>query len=204
MPVPIAVSGLNQIVPELPPGTLILLEGNVDPVKTIFAIKLGSSAAQNGRKPVYVSSRIASDIEQDLNRFAPGQVFTIVEDRSPQQWEQHIASDSFLIIDSFSYLMHAAHVNECRGTIESIYRQCKQCNGTAVLLIDTGMLERRAELILEHLADGIIRFQSRETSEGKNRYMQVPKWVNGQSFDQNINYTLDDTTINVDLRSRLV
>ena len=203
MPIPIAVSGLSQVVPELPPGTLVLLEGDVDPVKTIFAIKLGYSAAENGRSPVYVSSRHPGDVEQDIARFAPEQVFSVV-DGMPQQWGEHIAGDSFLVIDSFSYLVHHVQISEYRGIVEDIYRRCKQCNGTAALLIDTGMLERQAELLIEHLADAIIRFRSRETSEGKNRYMEIPKWVNGQTFDRNIYYTLDDIVINVDLRSRLV
>ena len=53
-------------------------------------------------------------------------------------------------------------------------------------------------------ADGIIQFLSKDAADGLTRYIRIPKWMTGSSYDRNIYYTYEEGRINIDLRYRVV
>ena len=73
-----------------------------------------------------------------------------------------------------------------------------------VLVIDDGMLDDLTEAVLLHYADGLIRFMNVESPEGVKRFMRIPLWIKGTSFDDNIFYTFYNGRLSVDLRYRVV
>jgi hypothetical protein len=66
------------------------------------------------------------------------------------------------------------------------------------------MFEPRAEAIAVHLADGFIQFHAREAPEGMQRFLRIPKWLDGKFVDRNIYYEFDGKRIAIDLRSRVL
>jgi KaiC/GvpD/RAD55 family RecA-like ATPase len=65
------------------------------------------------------------------------------------------------------------------------------------------MLQEQVEVTCAHLADGIMKFLTMDTTKGIRRYIRIPKWMHGKSFDENIYYHFDGREILVDLRSRV-
>jgi len=51
MGITIEIPGLKQAIPEIPDGSLILIEGQLDPIKH-FCLYLGCNAHKSGRKVV--------------------------------------------------------------------------------------------------------------------------------------------------------
>jgi KaiC/GvpD/RAD55 family RecA-like ATPase len=81
---------------------------------------------------------------------------------------------------------------------------CRHQGTTAVLATDRGMFEPRAEAVVNHLADGLIQFHTREAPEGVQRFLRIPKWMDGKFVDRNIYYEFDGKRIAIDLRSRVL
>jgi hypothetical protein len=71
-------------------------------------------------------------------------------------------------------------------------------------VLTADLLTPQVEAVIFHLADGIIILLEKETSEGVKRYLRIPKWIDGKSFDINIFYTFIGNKVNVDTRYRVV
>lgn len=205
MDIPIDIPGLNQLIPSIPGGNLLLLKGATDPVKTYFVQYLAHRAQAHRAKVIYVSSRGREEVQEQFRRlFDNGAPADVNEERSPMKWVNQVGEGSVLVVDSFSYLMFDKDVHVLRTVLEEVRRLVKQKGGTVVLTMDDGMLDQVHEAILMHLVDGIIEFMHKETSEGMRRFMRISRWMDGRIFDANIYYTFDEMRINVDLRYRVV
>lgn len=204
MGIKIDIPGLNKYISEIPDKQIILIEGKLDPIKTYFVTYLGSIANKNGHKVVFITSRVKEEIEKQLAYYGPEtKDFEIIEERSARHWEDYISKDSVLIIDSFSYLMLGKSLYEFRDLLEDLRKKCKQERAIVLLTVVDGMLEEKQEITVEYLADGIIRFLTRESPKGIARFVRIPRWHGYVSFDDNIHYTFDGDRMKVDLRSRV-
>jgi KaiC/GvpD/RAD55 family RecA-like ATPase len=204
MSIPISISGLNQFIYAIPDGTVVLLEGDIYPIKTVFAIQIGYHAHQQGKQVVYITSRKKECIINQVNRYYNNQPFSVLEENSYQQWKKHLKENTVLIVDSFSYLTLDMNVTDFNSILKDIHVKVSETAATVLLVIDREMIGGKGGAIASHLADGIIRFVTTNASTGVTRFIQIPKWMNGRSFANNIYYTFDDDKINVDLRSRVV
>lgn len=206
MGIPIDMTGLKHFIPEIPDGQIILIEGKLDPIKTFFVKHLGHIACRNGRKVTFISSKNKVQIRESLKCETDfdHKNFEIIDERSSRHWKDHIEEKSLLIIDSFSYLMLDKSLYEFRDVMEDMRDECKIKNAIALLTLVDGMLGEKEEITTEYLADGIIRFLTRESSKGKERYIRIPRWIGNVSFDDNINYSFDGKRMNVDQRERVV
>jgi len=203
MGIPVDIPGLNHFIQEIPDGNMILVEGNIDPMKTIFTQMLAGKAQKQGRDVNYISSRAKEEVQELLCYYHEEACFPIIEERSHRHWKDYIKKDTLVVMDSFSYLILDDTLAEIRMTMEELDSLCKQKNAIILLTVEEGMLEEKVHITVGHLADGIFQFKQRDTSKGIARFIRIPKWLNRESFDDNIYYTFDGRRLNVDLRARV-
>ena len=203
MGIPISIPGLSEYISEIPNGNTILVEGDIDPIKTLFIQQLAVEASQRGQTVHYITSRAKEEDLEQIVFYHSDIVFPIIEERSHRHWKNYIEKDGILILDTFSYLILDKPLSEVRSYLEEIDSLCKQRNAIVFLSVDTGMLESKIHITVRHLADGILCFMSRDTNKGIARFIRIPKWMNRHSFAENIYYSFDGKKINVDLRSRV-
>lgn len=204
MGITIEIPGLKQAIPEIPDGSLILIEGQLDPIKTFFVLYLGCNAHKAGRKVVFVTSKHESEVEQQLCHYNLGKNgFEIIHERSARHWFDLIEENSILIIDSFSYLMLDKSLYEFRDNLEDLRKKCKQNNAIVLMTTVDGMLEDKQEVTVGYLVDGIFRFLTKETSVGISRFIRIPKWMGRVAYDTDIHYSFDGKSMKVDMRSRV-
>ena len=204
MSIPIQIPGLNEYIQEIPEGNIILFQGGINPISSIFVKTLAFSAYKEGRKINYITSKTEEEVEEQLDFFLKGDVsFTIAAERSHRHWGEYVEEDTVTIFDSFSYLVLDHPLAEVRRILEELLRLCKQKNATIFLTTEQGMLDEKVDTTVCHLVDCIVLFLSRDTEKGVRRYMRIPKWVFGQSFEDNIYYPFDGKHILIDLRSRV-
>ncbi len=203
MGIPIKLPGLSEYIDEIPESSTILVEGNIDPIKTIFVQHLAGFAHGTVQEINYICSRAKEEVIEQMKCYSETTDFPIIEERSSRHWKDFIKEKSLLIIDSFSYLILDDSLIEVRNIIEELDSLCKQHGAIVILTVEEGMLDEKIRITVGHIADGIIRFLSRDTAKGVARFMRIPKWMNQKSFDDNIFYTFDNKKIKVDLRSRV-
>ncbi|MEM0466510.1 MAG: hypothetical protein QXX20_02760 [Candidatus Thermoplasmatota archaeon] len=203
MGIPISIPGLDQFIHEIPKGNIIVIQGTIDPIKTIFTQILAGFAQKQKKEVIYISSRAKEEICAELLEYTGSSHFQVVEERSHRHWKDFVKKDVVLIIDSFSYLVLDKSLSEVRMILEELDSLCKQNNTILLLTLEYGMLDEKVQITIGHLADGIIQFLTKETSSGIARFIRISKWMNRNSFTTNIYYTFDGTRINVDLRARV-
>jgi archaellum biogenesis ATPase FlaH len=201
----INIAGLDEIIPEIPEGNIIFLEGSLEPIKTIFALKLGQVAYKTGHIITYITSHEQEEVLANSSYYIGSELhFNIIEDRNYTKWKNYIKEGAVLIIDSFSYLMLDKSLSEFKMILEEMRKLCKEKKAILILTLDLGMLESKFEITGAHLVDGIVQFLFREEPDGIARFMRIPKWMNGQAYDKNIFFTFDNKRINIDSRARVV
>ncbi len=203
MGIPITIPGLSEFIKEIPNGNTLLIEGSMEPIKTIFVYSLLTQAEKSGIDVHYISSRAKEEVIEQMQSFNGKVNFPIIEERSSRHWKDHLKRDSVLVIDSFSYLILDDSLRDVRNILEDLDSFCKQKNAIVILVVEEGMLDEQINITTKHLADGIIRFMSKDTSKGVARFIRIPKWMNIKSFDDNIFYNFDGKKILVDLRARV-
>jgi len=205
MGIPIAITGLNELIPEIPEGNLILVISRINPVGTIFAQSIALGASKHNYSVTYITSRTCREVAEQItyyqNEAAKG--LHIIEERSYRRWKDYIDKKSLVVIDSFSYLALEVSLPEVRIILEEFLHFCQERNAIVVLTMEEGMLDPKVEISIAHLADGIFKFMTRDTSKGIAQFIRIPKWMKAQAFNDNINYTFEGKKINVDLRSRV-
>ena len=182
---------------------MISIEGGVDPPKAVMVSVIASTAKENGWSVSYICPRGRCGSLQAM----PGKWkddLAFVEGDAPTLWKDHMKSKSLLIIDSLSYLMQGIEVSEFKRVMEDVRSACQKSGAVVVQLIELGMLEQWAEVLSGFYADGIVQFLSKDAADGMTRYIRIPKWMTGSSYDRNIYYTYEEGRINIDLRYRVV
>jgi archaellum biogenesis ATPase FlaH len=203
MGLPINIVGLNEFIKDIIFGSIILVEGNIEPIKSIFVQNLGIHAQQNNYDVNFISSRAKEEIIEQVSYLNKEIDFNVIEERSSRHWKDFLKKKSILIIDSFSYLVLEDSIIDVRNILEELDSLCKKKSAIIILTVEHGMLDEKVRITVGHLADGIIQFLSRDTTDGVARFIRIPKWVNRKSFDENIFYQFDGKRINVDLRARV-
>jgi KaiC/GvpD/RAD55 family RecA-like ATPase len=203
MGIPITIAGLNEFIPEIPNGNTILVEGTIEPIKTIFVQHLAGEAKKRGHEVTYITSRAKEEVIEQLTYYNGTIDFPIIEERSSRHWKDFIKEKTILVIDSYSYLVLDDTLHEVRTTLEELDTLCKQRHAIILLTVEKGMLEEKISITVSHIADGIIQFLSHDTAKGIARFIRIPKWLNRRSFDENIYYQFDGKRISIDLRARV-
>lgn len=206
MSLKVEVAGLEDFIPSIENGNLILIEGGaLDHVKSKFVQELAYNAASYYFKITYLSTIGRERVEEDMRkRFGEVPKIDINKPLDYGGIEDYIEENSILILDSFSYLSIDKDFTQYQKMFEDLQFHSKLNNGITFIVIDTGMLNDKFMSVSYHLCDGIIKFKLRDTSEGIVRYIIIPKWINGSSFDDNIYYNYENNKIKIDSRRRVV
>lgn len=204
MGIPISITGMSAYIKDISDGNLLLVQGSIDPITSIFVQTLSTIAIKEGKPVNFITSRAEEEVREQVQLFqSNGFDFPIIEERSHRHWENYIVDDGLMVIDSFSYLNLERPLSEVRRVLEDFLKLCKQKNAIVLLTIERSMLSEQVEVTCAHLADGIFNFLTKDTDKGIRRYIRIPKWMDGRSFDDNIYYQFDGREIRVDLRSRV-
>lgn len=182
---------------------MISIEGGVDPPKAVMVSVIASTAKENGWNISYVCPRGRCGSLQTL----PGKWrddLAIVEGDAPRIWRDHLKEKDLLVIDSLSYLLQGSDISEFKMVMEGVKVACRASGAVVIQLVELGMLAPWAEALSGFYADGIVQFLSKDAADGLSRFIRIPKWMTGSSYDRNIYYTYEEGRINVDLRYRVV
>jgi len=207
MSIPVEVPGLDTIIPEIGEGKVVVVESGADAAKSFFVRRLSLTAGSAGWPVTFVTSRDADELRSQLalergERRLPERWIQIHEKDAVDDYETFGQGGGLLAIDSFSFLSLDLGAERMAKALRGLRSICRQRGTTAVLGTDTGMFTPRAEAVTAHLADGLLRFHTREGAEGAVRYLRVPKWMDGKFVDRNVYYQFDGKRIAIDLRSR--
>jgi archaellum biogenesis ATPase FlaH len=195
--------GLSQFIKEVPEGSMISIEGGVDHPKAVMVGVIASTAQEKGWHISYVCPRGRCGSLQGL----PGkwkEDLSLVEGDAPTLWRDHAKTKNLLIIDSLSYLMQGRDVSDFKHVMEEVKSACRISGAVVIQLVELGMLEQWAEVLSGFYADGIVQFLSKDAADGLTRFIRIPKWMSGSSYDRNIYYSYEEGRINIDLRYRVV
>jgi archaellum biogenesis ATPase FlaH len=204
MGIPIEIAGMGEFIQKIPFGNLVLIEGSIDPITTIFVQTLSTIAVHENTPVRFITSRAEEEVRDQIQLFQDDCVdFPIIAERSHRHWQNHITEKGLTVIDSFSYLNIERSLDDVRRVLEEFLKLCKEKKAIMLLTTERGMLSKQVEVTCAHLADGIFCFLTRDTEKGIRRYIRVPKWMSGQSFDENIYYQFDGREMKIDLRARV-
>ena len=209
MGVPVEVPGLGTIVPEIPGGTIVIIESGADGAKSFLVQTLVRTALRKGDTVTYLTSRDATILNEQLldggvANPPPGQNLRVLELDSLADWASVGEERGVLAIDSFSFLTLTFPSAQLATTMRGFRARCRSSGLTVVLATDRGMFESHNEAIAIHLADGLMQFHTKEGPEGLIRYLRIPKWTAGTLTDRNIYYEFDGKRMAIDLRRRVL
>jgi KaiC/GvpD/RAD55 family RecA-like ATPase len=206
---PVEVPGLDQIIPDLGEGRLVVVESGPDPAKGFFVRRLGRTALRLGWPVTFVISRDRKELDALFT--AEGTVlpeFTeqlnIVEQDSIRTMDGYGQQGGLLAVDSFSFLTLELPGDRLAPLLRGLRELGRERRTTVVLATDRGMFTPSAEAVTAHLADGVIQFHAKESTEGIVRFIRIPKWTDGRFVDRNIYYEFDGQRIAIDLRRRVL
>jgi len=209
MSIPVEVPGLDTILPELDEGKLVLVESGADAAKSFFVRRLSLTAGRVGWPVTFVTSRDRDELQSQLaverDEAVLSEHWIQIHERDVVQDLEEFASDGGLLaIDSFSFLTLELPPDGLARSLRGLRSACRRRGTTAVLATDRGMFEPRAEAVAIHLADGVLQFHTREGPEGVQRFLRIPKWMDGRFVDRNVYYEFDGKRIAIDLRRRVL
>jgi KaiC/GvpD/RAD55 family RecA-like ATPase len=209
MSIPVEIPGLDTIIPELGEGELVVVESGADAAKSFFIRRLSLTAGRVGWPVTFVTSRdrdeLQSQLEVERGEISlPEQWIQIHERDAVKDLDEFAQGGGLLALDSYSFLTLDLPAEEIARSLRGLRSLCRRHGTTAVLATDRGMFEPRAEAVVNHLADGLLQFHTREAPEGVQRFLRIPKWMGGKFVDRNVYYEFDGRRIAIDLRSRVL
>jgi KaiC/GvpD/RAD55 family RecA-like ATPase len=209
MGIPIDVPGLDTLLPEIPERRLVVVESGPDPAKSYFVRRLAVTAAKSGRPLTFITTRDRAELIDQLTLEGADPPNSMdgnkyVARDSLISLDQYGTEGGLLAIDSFSFLTLDLPAVKLSEMLRELRAACREKEMVAVLATDRGMFDVRAEAVINHLADGIVEFHSKEGPEGVFRFMRIPKWMDGRFTDRNIHYDFDGRRMAIDLRRRVL
>ncbi len=209
MDVPVEVPGLDTIIPNVSQGSIVVVEGGADAVKSFFVRRLAKSALSAGSPVTFVTSRDGADLSRELLNgggapIARPDSLTVLERESLEPWNEIELLRGLVVVDSFSFLTLGLTLSQLSEVLRRLRAVAHVHGLTVILATDRGMFDLRSEAIVDHLADGLIQFHSKEGTEGLIRFLRVPKWTSGTLIDRNIYYEYDGKRLAIDLRRRVL
>lgn len=203
--IPIDIPGMAKMISSVPEGSLVLLRGDFDSVKSFFAQYLGAKSREAGNRVVIVSSRGQEEARAEMRAlFGKEATADYSDERQWMKWLNALRENVTIIIDSFSLMMFDKDAITLRSVMEELRAAVKSRKATAVLVVDDSMLDELQESIVMHSMDGVLSFHLKENPDGVARYFRIMRWTDGRAYDSNIFYTFNERRMNIDLRNRVV
>lgn len=206
MSIAVEIPGLSTIIPEVPPGLLIVVESAGDPAKSYLLRRLCRTAHREGLPVTFITSRDREELVQLLHNGAKSDApaIEIMARDAVDSLDGFATEGGLLAVDSFSFLTLDLTPVRLAALLRDLRALCHRHGMSVLLGTDRGMFEARSEAITIHLADGFVQFHTKEGPEGIVRFLRIPKWIQGRFFDRNIYYEYDGEKMAIDLRKRVI
>ncbi len=209
MNLPVEVPGLDTIIPQIPEGSVVIVESGADSAKSFFVRRLGLTAARLGWPVSFVTSRDREELVGQLTTEGkstpPLDGWLHIHERDDlRSLEDFADPGGFLAVDSFSFLTLQLPGHDLAALLRGVRALARKKAMAVLLATDRGMFQPQSEAVVIHLADGMLQFHAREGAEGLVRFLRIPKWVDGKFVDRNIYYEFDGKRLAIDLRSRVL
>lgn len=188
---------------------MVIVESGADSAKSFFVRRLSLTAGRIGWPVSFVTSRDESEVRALLaaegGRVLQSDGWVRIYERDQlDDFEEFEPNGGLLTVDSYSYLTLNVPPPKLATSLRRLHSACRNHGMTALLATDRGMFDPRSEAVATHLADGFLQFHAREGADGVQRFLRIPKWMDGRFVDRNIYYEFDGKRIAIDLRSRVL
>jgi KaiC/GvpD/RAD55 family RecA-like ATPase len=214
MVIPIDIVGLDNLIPSIGDGKVVVVESGLDPAKSYFIRRIALSAARTGGSFVFLTSRGQQEVldllkaERPVSATVaadPDSLMDVIELGSIEEaGDLGDSSAPLFVVDSFSMLTLSHSPGSLAELMQEFRSRCQK-NGTIFVLgTDRGMQDSRSEAIIAHLSDGVIEFHTKEIPDGLTRYLRVPKWTDGKFIDRNVYYDFNGKRMAIDVRRRVL
>jgi len=202
MGIPVDIPGLKSLVPEVPDGSMVLVEGAADPAKGYLARRLAEACGAQGRDCRFLTSRDAEEVVARIS--SHGGRTTVAAAGGWETLRDVQVTDHDLVVDSFSFLALEAGPTDLAQVLRRWRAEAHRAGRIVVLGIERHMLGEREQMVAEHMADGIIRFKVREEADGTRPYLQIPRWTGGGTFQKNFYFQFTGDRMMIDTRNRVM
>ncbi len=162
----------EALLERLPDRSLILVEDDVGIVKTIFAERLASKAAEAGWWVRYITTGYKEDIQAEMRSQGLEAMDRIeVTDRfRDRKALAESCNGDLCIVDAITSLLLDAEPGDLVGLVDSLLDASRK--GRIILMLaDRGVLQPGTERFLQVRADGVIQFEG----AGEGRFMRILK-----------------------------
>jgi len=199
------IAGLEQTIGNIPGGSIVVIKGGPDPVKSYLAQLIAAAAVVNGHSVTYLSSYGGATAKLLFsNYFHDGAGIDFQATNAPEMSYIHIQPDRMLVMDSFSFMVATRSIDGIKDILDKIKARVLETSSNSVMVLTADMLSPQLESMILHYADGFLCLLEKESGEGVKRYIRIPKWMGGRSYDHNIFFNFNDNRLNVDTRYRVV
>lgn len=201
MGVALDIDGLDPLVPEVPDGSLVVLDGELSVAPHLIAHRLAQNAKRKGRR-VHLLSTTPGDAppKGELNGHAPPPVL------AARGWDDVLAApaDHDLVVDSASLLALSVTAERLAESLRNVQERARRTGAIAVFTLEHGVLGQSRDAIFALVADALVLFRSRDDADRTVSYMRIPKWPQRGPVDIAVYYAIDDRSLLIDTRNRVV
>lgn len=214
-------------IKELPSKSVILVEEELGPVKSIFAQRTAFNMVQKDKKVLYITYRSKKEILEEMDFFQlnidegmnilgefrdnAALVEVVEKEFNGQSINYYLKNNKFgdifdfdvCIIDTFSYFFIDTKFDNLLSTIESMMDSSRKNSIIFILTTDMGIIPEKGELALRSLVDGVVQFRSTYTGNKLIRYINIPKMRGVLPMDQMMPYKVTSEGIVLDVRERV-
>ncbi|MEI6294041.1 MAG: RAD55 family ATPase [Methanomicrobiales archaeon] len=192
-------SGFDRV----PDNSVILIEEAPGVVKEIFTQKMAFDRAKEGKKVVYLTTRMKEDVisQMALFRITIPENFRIIDHFRTAGDLSNIDHGDFCVIDAFSTLCTRSDIAELELIMDWFLVESRK-GSVFLLLSDSGVFNSREENLLRAMADGIIQFMSNPEGDKIKRAISIPKMKGTIPPDRMLPITINDEGILIDTRER--
>lgn len=191
---------------EFPEKCLILLEEEAGDIKRIVAQMIASDALSKGKKVVYITPRMKTDIQQEISglvKDSPDNLEVIERTRDPAKLAD-LCKGEVCVIENFPLFFVDAVDRELLNVVNELVHSCRDGGRIILLTADRGILSERQQKIVRSLSDGVIELTTVLIENRINRYLLIHKLKGSAPLSTMVPYSVDSsgTKVYIDTRER--
>lgn len=207
------ITGLDEFLGGgLPPGVVLLI-GPPGSGNTVFAQQIFHNRALEGGvtyctvngSPELIKDEMAL-YGWDVTPLEEKKLWKFIDLAKATSLKEAISKEmrsGWVIIDSLSDLLLTREEKEVFNLVSVISKHNKDCGGLHFILLTEGMHDPKVETALEHLADGVIRFQVVWGTDVSSRRMMIKKMRGMIVPNRSIMYSIRATGLLVETSMRI-
>ena len=191
---------------EFPENSLILVEEDAGDIKRLFVQMLASDALAMGKKVVYVTPRMKTDVLHELAGYAGDKIeyFEVIEmTRDPAKLLDLCKAD-VCIIENLPLFFVDALDRELVHVINGLVHSSRDGGRMILMTADKGILLDKQQKIIRAMSDGVIDLITVFVENRISRYLFIQKMRGSAPMSTMLPYSVDGSgkKIYIDTRER--